>query len=131
MGSRLQGQSPQPVEPSLDTSKMSNHDLLCEDCNETMATCTFLHLDGRQFALCDACFRWADHEAEYLRFCDCRIPQGEDGSCCLECRLQIRSWGPEPEEDEEPYVEEQYDDFLAEESEPREEDEQEQWPEDY
>jgi hypothetical protein len=95
----------------------------CDDCQEERAKRRFLHLDGRQFALCDVCYHWADHEDDYLMFCDCRIPQGQDGTRCEECRLQIRpAWGPEPEDVEEYYVEEQDDDFVAEEPESEEDD---------
>ena len=95
----------------------------CQDCYRARAVREFWHLDGRRFALCDGCFSWADHEDDYLMFCECRIPQGEEGSRCEECRFHIRSaWGPEPEEIEEPYVEEQDDDFPAEEPESEEED---------
>lgn len=38
---------------------------ICEDCGKASATCTFRHLDGRTFALCDRCFAWADHEETY------------------------------------------------------------------
>jgi hypothetical protein len=97
----------------------------CQDCHRARAVREFWHLDGRQFALCNGCYSWADHEADYLMFCECRMPQGEEGLRCEDCHLQIRSaWGPEPEDEEieEPYVEEQDDDFPAEEPESEEED---------
>lgn len=98
----------------------------CEDCYQNPAVRHFCHLDGRQFALCESCYSWADHEDDYLMFCECRAPQGYEGSRCEECRFYIRSvWGPEPEpEVEEPYVEEQDDDFQAEEPESEEEDDE-------
>jgi hypothetical protein len=91
----------------------------CEDCRGARATRWFCHLDGRRFLLCNGCYSWADHEDDYLMFCECRNPQGEEGLRCDDCKLHIRSaWGPEPEaEREEPYIEEQEDDFLAEEPE--------------
>jgi hypothetical protein len=99
-------------------------DQWCDDCQEERANRRFLHLDGRQFALCESCYHWADHEDDYLMFCECRVPEGHEGSRCEDCHLQIRSaWGPEPEPDqEEPYVEEQDDDFPAEEPESEEND---------
>jgi hypothetical protein len=100
------------------------HDQWCDDCQEERATRRFLHLDGRRFALCGSCYYSADHEEDYLMFCECRVPEGQQGGRCEDCHLRIRSaWGPEPEPDrEEPYVEEQDDDFAAEEPEPEEED---------
>ena len=38
---------------------------VCQDCRKADATCTFRHLDGRIFSLCDRCFGWADHEEDY------------------------------------------------------------------
>jgi hypothetical protein len=121
--------------PASDTFKMtSNYTQAqetevhgpCDDCYRARAVRRFCHMDGRQFALCETCFSWADHEDDYLMFCDCRIPQGYEGSRCEECRFHIRSawaWGPEPEPElEEPYIEEQDDDFLAEEPESEEDD---------
>ena len=119
--------------PASDTFKMtSNYTQAqetevhgpCDDCYRARAVRRFCHMDWRQFALCETCFSWADHEDDYLMFCDCRIPQGYEGSRCEECRFYIRStWGPEPEPElEEPYIEEQDDDFLAEEPESEEDD---------
>ncbi len=39
---------------------------VCQDCTKELATDRFLHLDGRSFNLCAACFCNADHEDFYL-----------------------------------------------------------------
>lgn len=38
---------------------------LCQDCTVEYATHRFLHLDGRDFFLCEFCYYAADHESNY------------------------------------------------------------------
>ena len=37
----------------------------CQSCIHTPASSRFLHLDGREFFLCEYCFWEADHESDY------------------------------------------------------------------
>ena len=76
-------------------------DCWCQDCGAEKATCLFLHLDGRRFYLCGLCFAAADHEPDYLMFCECRIPERQAGSdYCGQCVFKIRcDHEEEPPED--------------------------------
>lgn len=66
---------------------------VCDDCQEAQAECVFLHLDGRRFHLCNACWQWADHEDDYLMFCECEVPDCIVGGIhCRLCQFKIRSW---------------------------------------
>ena len=40
---------------------------ICQDCRHDLVTSRFLHLDGREFFLCNDCFHAADHEEDYGR----------------------------------------------------------------
>ena len=65
-------------------------DSWCHDCGAEKATCIFLHLDGRRFYLCGWCFAAADHEPDYLMFCECRNPDMDDYSdYCHQCSLKV------------------------------------------
>lgn len=78
----------------------------CEDCGEEEPTHRFLHLDGRAFRLCESCFYGADHEPDYLMFCECAVPEwgrwARDDSC-QKCLFRIRS---REEQEQEDYYEE-------------------------
>ena len=64
----------------------------CDDCGVNEARCLFLHLDGRRFHLCSMCWSAADHEPDYLMFCECRIPEAEKSSdYCGHCFFKIPS----------------------------------------
>lgn len=95
---------------------------ICDDCGEKDAERIFLHLDGRRFHLCNLCYYAADHEDDYLMFCECKVPMCEmGGSKCSKCNYKIRSWDDDgyehsapPEED---YEEDYYEDEDADEEE--------------
>lgn len=64
---------------------------LCQDCGREPATCRFLHLRKGTFYLCENCFGMADHEDDYLDYCDHAFPEGEAGDTyCSLCRRQLR-----------------------------------------
>lgn len=89
----------------------------CDDCGLEVASRRFLHLDGREFVLCEGCYTCAHHEPGYLVFCECDVPRcGADGTHCAQCDLEIRSW-EEPEQRQYDWGEEEEGDFPAEESE--------------
>ena len=68
-------------------------DSWCQDCGADKATTLFCHLDGRRFYLCGLCFHAADHEDDYLMFCECKVPMCElGGSHCARCHYKIHSW---------------------------------------
>ena len=72
---------------------------LCEACNALPAARLFVHLDGRDFQLCESCWSWADHDDDYLMFCDCMMPRyAEDNIHCVHCRYEIRD-RVDPDED--------------------------------
>lgn len=63
----------------------------CDDCGANHAARAFWHLDGRRFNLCPPCWSYADHEPDYLMFCECRIPDRHPGSdYCGQCVFKIR-----------------------------------------
>lgn len=101
----------------------------CDDCRAEVASRRFLHLDGREFVLCEGCYSCAHHEEGYLAFCDCDVPRcGGDGTHCVQCELEIRSWGEAPADGPRyDWGEEEEGDFPAEESESEEEDDDEDW----
>ena len=64
---------------------------LCQDCRHEPATRRFVHLHKGEFLLCEACFGMADHEDDYLDYCDCAFPEGDAGEThCSLCRRQLR-----------------------------------------
>lgn len=64
---------------------------MCQDCHVNPVTCYFYHLDKGKFYLCDDCFGMADHEDDYLDYCDHAFPEGEPGQThCDLCRRQLR-----------------------------------------
>ena len=66
---------------------------ICEDCHEFQADCVFRHFDGRRFQLCAPCWQWADHDDDYLMFCECEVPDCTDGTVyCRQCQYEVRSW---------------------------------------
>jgi hypothetical protein len=56
-----------PIQENLGDDDLYNSNVsgYCQSCIHTQATCRFLHLDGREFFLCDYCFQLADHESDY------------------------------------------------------------------
>jgi hypothetical protein len=99
----------------------------CDDCGACAAAREFLHLDGRSFLLCEACFECADHEDSYGRVCACTCPRfGEDATRCALCNLYVQA--PPPQEDDYDWGYAEEDDFPAEAPPPPEEESQEQWP---
>ncbi len=65
----------------------------CEDCAAAPAVCVFMHLDGRVFNLCDFCYYAADHEEDYLKFCECPTPEiSEEGTQCWKCNREVRPY---------------------------------------
>jgi hypothetical protein len=64
---------------------------MCEDCNEKAATREFCHMRKGNFFLCAHCFAWADHEDDYLEYCECTLPVGDPADTeCLGCRRSLR-----------------------------------------
>ncbi len=65
----------------------------CADCRTAPATRTFLHLTKGHFPLCDDCFIGADHEDDYLEYCnhhwDCPPPL-PDAPVCRYCERLVR-----------------------------------------
>lgn len=65
---------------------------MCQDCHQGPATRRFIHLRKGEFFLCGGCFSWADHEDDYLEYCDCGAPEGETGqSHCSRCTRVLRA----------------------------------------
>jgi hypothetical protein len=63
----------------------------CDDCQFRPAERIFCHMDKGTFYLCERCWGWADHEDDYLDYCDCEWPYGEPmDSECLKCRRSLR-----------------------------------------
>lgn len=64
----------------------------CDDCGVNQAACAFWHLDGRRFNLCPPCWSCADHEPDYLMFCECKCPEPDGCSeYCSLCLFRIPS----------------------------------------
>jgi hypothetical protein len=53
----------------------------CQSCIYSPATSRFLHLDGREFFLCDYCFHLADHESDYGEDFESREYEVVEGFC--------------------------------------------------
>lgn len=109
---------------------------MCQDCSANPVTCRFVHLHKGVFYLCDECFGFADHEDDYLEYCDHAYPDVQAGQThCNLCRRQPRDMFAEmcerlaPADVEHDFVDpgEQDDDFLAEESEEEDEDDIDDW----
>jgi hypothetical protein len=69
------------------------HAVECADCRKAPATRTFLHMTKGHFPLCDDCFMDADHEEDYLEYCDgyCRGPPPlPDAPVCRHCERLVR-----------------------------------------
>ena len=50
------------------------------------------HLKKGSFLLCGHCFAWADHEDDYLDFCDCILPVGDPVDTeCRSCWRALRA----------------------------------------
>ena len=102
---------------------------VCQDCCVESATRQFVHLQKGVFCLCERCFVWADHEEDYLDYCNHAAPEGRLGQVyCDLCHRPFREPDTEEIDDEYDFIDpgEQDDDFLAEESESEDEDEGEQ-----
>jgi hypothetical protein len=69
----------------------------CWDCERDAAEIVFNHLDGREIPLCSHCWLSANHEPDYLLFCECVIPRLDgNGWQCAECRYEIQDRIEEP-----------------------------------
>lgn len=55
------------MEPGTQTAESTEEVNMCDDCGHNLVTSRFLHLDGREFFLCDVCFQAADHAEDYGR----------------------------------------------------------------
>jgi hypothetical protein len=87
MSSQDSSQATTLTEESADS--VCDHD--CEDCHFRPATRIFLHIDKGRFYLCERCFGWADHEDDYLDYCDCAWPAGDPMDVtCMRCRRRLR-----------------------------------------
>ena len=72
----------------------------CWDCELYAAEKVFHHLDDREIPLCMNCWYDANHEPDYLLFCECVIPRHDaDGWSCAECHYEIRDRIEEPDSD--------------------------------
>jgi hypothetical protein len=64
---------------------------LCEDCQFRPADHIFYHMKKGQFCLCERCWTWADHEDDYLDYCECPWPAGDPMDItCMRCRRSLR-----------------------------------------
>lgn len=64
---------------------------MCDDCHERVATREFCHLRKGNFFLCGHCFAWADHQDDYLEWCDCMLPVGDPSDTeCRGCHRPLR-----------------------------------------
>jgi len=64
---------------------------MCDDCHQKVARREFSHMRKGTFFLCHHCFAWADHEDDYLDYCDCMMPVGDPADTeCLACRRGLR-----------------------------------------
>jgi hypothetical protein len=80
------------AEDEVEERRQAELDGPCDDCGECKAESLFLHLDGRRFKLCDLCWSWADHEPDYLMYCECKCPESDGCSeYCSLCLFKIPS----------------------------------------